>query len=206
MRGRLFTTPSSAFPLDAPLEKLFQRSHKDIVLLISLWTNVAAVLDYDNTFFLTIPTSQHDRASKMRTDIHQDTGLLLTKPGELARLGIYQVEGRVHKLAENDLSGQQWGNVQLVGMVLSLQHFINAMRLWRKVLSMESIDLQERSVKDPWLLWRHRKLEAMLILGKLEKKPDEIKSEDEVSSLLRRKMKRPTGRSRGKAICPSCGI
>lgn len=163
------------------IAKLSQRAATDIALLKSLWSNVADVIDCNTAFFLRVPTSQYDRAPKTRTAILQDAGALLTMPEDLARRVLDQVEGRIHSLAKNNLTDEQWGKVQGLVNRLALQHpdhVTNVMRLWRNVLDRKGGDVQDVTVKDLGLLWQHGSAEAMAIFDELEKHIGGIKTEN----------------------------
>ena len=163
------------------ITKLSQRAAADIALLKSLWSKVANVIDYNTAFFLRVPTSQYDRAPKTRTAVLKDAGALLTMPEDLARRVLNQVEGRIPRLAKNDLTDEQWHKVQALGNRLALQHpdhVTNVMRLWRNVLDRKGGDVQDVTVKDLGLLWQHGSAEVVAIFGELEKHTGVFKAEN----------------------------
>ena len=168
-------------PAVRALTKLSQRSSTEINLPKALWDKVAVVMEQEIPFFLHVPTSQCDPTPKTRTAILQDTGALLAIPEDLAHLVLYQVEGRIHKLAGIDLSDEQWHKVQTLGTRLAMQHpdhVTNVVRLWKKVVGMKSEDVQETTVKNLELLWQHRSAEAVVVLDNLPVQMNAVKVED----------------------------
>lgn len=148
------------------LTRLLQRSATDIACLRPLWYELNNVLDQDTTFFVCLPSTPCNHGPKTHTTIFQDTSVLLAMPEGLARFVVCQVEGRVYKLLTSDLSGEQWEKVQTLSAWLAQQHpdhVTNITRLWKKVMSMRSGDVQGMIVKDLGLLWQHLKAGYLFI-------------------------------------------
>lgn len=164
------------------LTKLSQRSLNDLALLKSLWTKITNTFDRKTSFFLPVPTSQYDPIPKTRMAILQDTGALLTMPEDFARLVLWKIEGRIHKLSREDTSDEQWKKVETLSARLAAQHpdhVTNVFRLWQKVMGTRDEKVQESTVKDLGLLFQHRHAEAVVMMDRLAMQMDVLKVEDE---------------------------